>query len=157
MTVGYLVLVIAFVELFGLPPAIAGPVAFLLCLPLAYWGQSSFVFRARSDHRRQALRFGVTMLCGFVLLTAAPIVGAWLNLPYQINILFGVAFVPAVNYMIFYLWVFPVPRAMPVSSGSGPDAMRRSIAAGFGIPLNDKPFLSGAQLSLHEKAGNVVE
>lgn len=104
----YLGLVWALVELWSVWPTIASPLAFVLCLPLVYWGQTTFVFRARPNQWNQAARFGASAVSSFAIVTLVPLLGSWFGWPYQINTFVGAALVPMANYLVFRFWVFRI-------------------------------------------------
>jgi len=103
----YLGLAILLNSRFGLSPAVASPLSFVLLLPLVYLGQAVLVFRARCGNRTQMVRFFVTAANGFVIsASVVPTLGAWFALPAQANFLVVSCVVPVMNFLIFRFWVF---------------------------------------------------
>src|ERR1700733_9066674 len=113
LMIGYLSLAFGLVVFLGIRPTRASPSAFLLCLPLAYWAQAKFVFRARSDDWVQRVRFGIAALVNLAIVTFAPILGMLLKSPYQINILVGAFLLPVANYLVSRVWVFRILPEQP--------------------------------------------
>lgn len=86
---------------------LAGPMAFVLCIPVAYLAQSVLVFRSPWLNGKQMLRFAVTMAVGFVVsASAVPVLSGGAGLPEFVSLLSVSALVPLANFIVFRFWVF---------------------------------------------------
>jgi putative flippase GtrA len=103
----YLGLALLLVTVFGLAPIWASPLSFVLCVPLAYLGQSIVVFRARWGDRAQQTRFLATTIMGFIIASGvAPALALFAEVPLYVNFLVVCILVPLTNFVVFRFWVF---------------------------------------------------
>ncbi len=96
---------------FGLPPAPANGVAFLIALGASWLGQSRWVFRRPGTDGARMLRFAVSALGGLLgnMAIMAIVTGA-IGLPWQAGFLAALIIVPAASFAVNRLWVFRARR-----------------------------------------------
>ncbi|MEL6765657.1 MAG: GtrA family protein [Pseudomonadota bacterium] len=98
--------VFAFVELAGLSPSLANPVAFVIAVPVSYFGHYFFTYGASSAHGETMLRFiavsGTSFAVSQVIVMGMEALGG----PYEIAVAIFVVLVPATNFVLFNLLVF---------------------------------------------------
>jgi putative flippase GtrA len=110
LMIAYLGLAQILAEVVGISPVLASPVSFMLCVPLAYLGQSIVVFRAPWGDRAQQKRFLATTLVGFIIATsAAPLLALVADVPSYVNFVVVSLLVPLANFVVFRFWVFRGP------------------------------------------------
>ncbi|MEL7138867.1 MAG: GtrA family protein [Pseudomonadota bacterium] len=98
--------VIAFVELAGLTPAWANPAAFLVAVPVSYFGHYFFTYAASSAHGETMLRFVAVSGSSFAVSQAIVLGMEALGGPYELAVAIFVVVVPATNFVLFNLLVF---------------------------------------------------
>lgn len=96
----------ALVELAGLHPELANPVAFVAALPVSYLGHYHWTYRAAGAHGETALRFVAVSGSSFAVSQATLAAVAALDGPYQLAVAIFVVLVPATNFVLFHLLVF---------------------------------------------------
>lgn len=96
-----------FVHVAHMSAGLASFMAYLLALPVSYFGQSRFTFRSRGDSRRQQWRFAFISIIGIMISYVTSQIAVH---HYHIDPAWGalvtVALVPLVSYICFDRWAF---------------------------------------------------
>jgi putative flippase GtrA len=114
VTVLYSALTGLLMELLRTPAIAASVGAFLLVLPLAYWGHRVISFRHDARENRQLRRFVIAMSAAFLVssLSVLTLVNG-LGAHYGVALLVTMLLVPTVNFIILDRWVFRAPARRP--------------------------------------------
>ena len=105
-------LVVAAVGLLGIhSPTLAGSVAFLLVLPVSLFAHRMVSFHDANPDPRQSYRFSVIAIVSFVFAVGGMklVTEVW-KLHYVFGIIVAWVLVPAANFVINSLWVFPLAQ-----------------------------------------------
>ena len=93
-------------------PTLASVIAFIVTLPLSYLAHSNISFFDRKRDGFQPLRFAVTTAASFVLAVGGMY---WITEIAGRDFLLGIAWtwliIPAVNFVVYMLWVFRTQTA----------------------------------------------
>jgi len=90
-------------------PVLASGLAFVLLLPVAYLGHRFVAFFDAARDPFQPLRFAVTTSSTFLIAVGGMYwVTEVLGRSYLLGIALNWALIPAVNFLIFFFWVFRV-------------------------------------------------
>jgi putative flippase GtrA len=111
-------LVAAAVDVLGIRSAtMASTVAFLLALPVSLVAHRMVSFRDANADPRSSYRFAVIAVVSFVCAVGGMklMTDIW-KLHYVFGILVAWALVPAANFIINTLWVFPLPRPASIKT-----------------------------------------
>jgi putative flippase GtrA len=107
LMLAYLGVALILASVFGLSPVWASPLSFVLCVPLAYLGQSILVFRAPWGDRAQQTRFLLTTVTGFLIAAGVtPLLALFVDVPPYVNFMVVCVLVPLTNFLVFRFWVF---------------------------------------------------
>ena len=107
VTVLYSGLTGLFAELLNAPAIFASIGAFLLVLPVAYWGHREVSFRGNARGDRQLRRFVITMSAAFLVSSLSVLVLVnCLGAHYGFALLVTMIMVPMVNFFTLDQWVF---------------------------------------------------
>ncbi|MEM7529049.1 MAG: GtrA family protein [Pseudomonadota bacterium] len=98
--------VFAFVELGGLAPSVANPVAFAIAVPVSYFGHYFFTYGSQHDHGETVFRFLAVTCSSFGISQAIVMAMEYFGGPYQAAVALFVVLVPATNFILFNLLVF---------------------------------------------------
>lgn len=106
-TLTYFVLANGFIWLNVMPPAVASVVAYLMAIPVSFFGQSRFTFRVASNTYGQFIRFCALNGCGLLISFGSvqitiDVFGAE---PFWGTVVASVA-VPLLSYFVMKFWVF---------------------------------------------------
>ena len=108
VSVLYSLFVIALVDGQGTNPTVASVFAFAAAMPLSYIGQRHFAFRDAGRVSFQPLRFGLMATSSFLAATGAMyLVTEIFGWSYLIGILLNWLIIPAVNFFVNLVWIFP--------------------------------------------------
>jgi len=99
-------------------PGWASLAGFIVASPLSYLGHKFLTFRSGGEHRRELPRFAVTAAVGLLISAGVPelVVLRW-HEPPAFGYLVACVCVPALNYLLLWLWVF-VGRRRPAAEKS---------------------------------------
>ena len=107
----HLALLVLFVEVFGLRPAVATSVAFVCLLVVAFLLQHHWVFRSSERMARTAPRFVTVATMALVLNATIVHVGAGvMQGPYLAVQVVAFVVLPIANYLMHSLWTFAERR-----------------------------------------------
>jgi putative flippase GtrA len=114
-------LVIAALDVLGFrSPTVASLVAFPLVLPVSFYAHQLVSFHDAGRDGREPYRFAVIAVASFILAVGGMnlITEVW-KLPYLFGIALAWILVPAANFLINSLWVFPVPQSTDAKNLEG--------------------------------------
>lgn len=114
VSVLYSGIVIAALSVFGMrSPTIASSIGFLVTLPVSFYAHRSVSFHEALPDRRQAYRFALIAVASFIVAVGGMrvVTEVW-KLHYVFGILIAWILVPATNFIINSLWVFPLPQSI---------------------------------------------
>ena len=106
-TLTYFSLANGFIWLDVMPPAMASVVAYLMAIPVSFFGQSRFTFRVTSNTQGQFIRFCALNGCGLLISygsvrLATDVLGVK---PFWGTVVASVT-VPLLSYFVMKFWVF---------------------------------------------------
>jgi putative flippase GtrA len=110
-TIMYLSLVVVLLKVFWAPLWVHHSLAFLVCVPLSYWLQKTFTFRARSDVGSARRRFLVQAALAYCASTGVVKLAEYGFLSQSIAIAAVCVTIPAVSFIVMQLWVFVEPKS----------------------------------------------
>lgn len=129
VSVLYTGLVVTAVDLLGFrSPSFASAIAFLLALPVSFYAHRLLSFHDAERDGRQLYRFSVIAIASFILAVGGMklVTEVW-----KLSYLFGIALtwilIPATNFAINSLWVFPI-RANPAADAEDENKPRHEAA-----------------------------
>lgn len=112
-TLCYAVIALALTQWARLPAVEASVIAYAVAALLSYLGHRHITFRSKGDHLREAPRFGLLVLAGYLLALAIPLLTTGiLGWPSAVSILATCIVIPAANYLLMARMVF-VDAGMP--------------------------------------------
>jgi putative flippase GtrA len=119
----YSLLIIALVDGLDANPTVASVLAFMVIVPLSYVGQRQFTFRDAGRVSFQRLRFGLMATSSFLAAAGAMyLVTEILHWSYLIGILLNWLIIPAINFFVNLVWVFPADPLASHRATEGGDA-----------------------------------
>ncbi|MDH3768897.1 MAG: GtrA family protein [Gammaproteobacteria bacterium] len=111
LTVTYILLTIAIIELLQWPALLSSISAFALNLPISYLGHRYGTFQAEGSHRLQARRFTLAMTVSFTVSTISIVVIVnVMSKHYALALLATAVLVPMINFVVLKQWVFASDR-----------------------------------------------
>ncbi|MEL7349081.1 MAG: GtrA family protein [Pseudomonadota bacterium] len=105
-TLTHLGVLFGLVELAGVAPSLANPIAVALAVPVSYFGHYHLTFGATQAHGQTMMRFAVVALSTLVVSQACILGVRALGGPYQIAVPLFLVLAPLVNYVLFGKLVF---------------------------------------------------
>jgi putative flippase GtrA len=94
-------------SIFGIEPATASGIAYLLMIPVAYFSHRMVTFRSSALHRIAFPRFVVTSCVGVALSWLIPRVASQVfALPHWLAFVAVIMVVPLLNFVTTRVWVF---------------------------------------------------
>ena len=111
-TLLYAVIAFALAYVSMLPAAVTSLIAYCTAGVLSYFGHRLFTFKAGGGHARPAARFVGINLLGYAVAAVIPwVLSDRLGYPAAIGIVLVCIVIPAMNYVLFNLFVFREPVA----------------------------------------------
>lgn len=107
----YAVISIACIRLFGIGPTMASVIAYLGCVPVAFWAHKRITFRSQAKAEGEFLRFVVAQVLSFGIAVGGMHASVQiLGLHYLIGVFSAVFLVPLATFFVLDQWVFAKPK-----------------------------------------------